>query len=210
MRQSHQRFPHADSFAVDDSGAQREPPGGKDDDRRPVLEPAHLFALGEMRLARNHIGAAIADVQQDIDEMQADAGDQDGGDRDQQDALATRREGGFDQRPLVLAEQPFNPLQCDRIDVPGVAGNVSHLMRFAVGRGVEAVVHAGSQAQCDVAAVSVTLDQLGVAQQVEQGIGETLGLDQLSAGNLAAGTDDAVARADKDIGIGVYRPRIFI
>ena len=116
-----------DPLAVGDAVAQREALGGEDDDGRAVLEPAHLLALGETRAAGDDVGAAIAEVQQHVEEMQADAGDQDGGDRHQHDALAAGGQRGFDQRALVLAEQLFDALQRDRIDVPGVAGNVGHL-----------------------------------------------------------------------------------
>ena len=44
---------------------------------------------------------------------------------------------------------------------------------------MEAVVHAGRQAQRDVAAVAIALDQRRVAEQVEQGVGKALGLEQL-------------------------------
>ena len=69
------------------------------------------------------------------------------------------------QRAFVLAEQLFDPAQRDRIDVPGVAGNVGHLLDAAIMRRVEAVVHARGQPQRDVAAVAVGLDQVGVASR---------------------------------------------
>jgi hypothetical protein len=66
---------------------------------------------------------------------------------------------------------------------------------------MEAVVHAGGEAQRDVAAIAVTLDQCRVAEQVKQGVGEALGLKEFDAGNLAAGADDAVARAGENGGV---------
>ena len=69
-------------------------------------------------------------------------------------------------RAFVLAEQLFDPPERDRIDVPGVAGDVGHLLDAAIMRRVEAVVHARGQPQRDVAAVAVGLDQVGIAQQV--------------------------------------------
>ena len=56
---------------------------------------------------------------------------------------------------LVLAEQPLDALERDRVDVPGVAGDVGDLLDAAVVRRVEAVVHAGRQPQRHVAAVAV-------------------------------------------------------
>ena len=111
-------------------------------------------------------------------------------------------ERGADHRALVLAEQPLDPLERDRIDVPGVAGNVGDLIDAAVVRRVEAVVHARGQPQGHVAAVAVGLDQVAVAQQILQRVGKALGLIEARAGNRAAGADDGVARADQDL-----RPR---
>ena len=58
---------------------------------------------------------------------------------------------------LVLAEQLLDALERDRVDVPGVAGDVGHLLDAAVMRRVEAVIHARGQPQRDVAAVAVGL-----------------------------------------------------
>ena len=84
-----------------------------------------------------------------------------------------------DHRALVLAEQPLDPLQRDRIDVPGVAMDEGHLLDPAVMRRVEAVIHARRQPQRDEAAVAVLLDQRGIAEQVEQRVGRALDLEQL-------------------------------
>ena len=73
---------------------------------------------------------------------------------------------GPDHRALVLAEQLLDPLQRDRIDVPGIAGDEGDLLDPAVMRRVEAVIHARGQPQRDEAAVAMRLDQRGIAEQV--------------------------------------------
>ncbi len=70
-------------------------------------------------------------------------------------------------------------------------------------RCMEAVIHARRQPQCEEAAVAVLLHQLGIAQQVQQGIRRALDLEQLGAGDLAERADDAVAGARHNIGVGI-------
>ena len=67
---------------------------------------------------------ALKRVERHGETVQPDAGDQDRGDRHQGHAIAVAQPS-LDHRALVLAEQPLDPLQRDRIDVPGVPGNVS-------------------------------------------------------------------------------------
>src|SRR5882762_7737248 len=62
--QPHQRLADADPGPLAHPLVQREAARREDEDRRAVLEPAHLLALGETRLARNDIGAAIAKMQE--------------------------------------------------------------------------------------------------------------------------------------------------
>src|SRR5690349_5986512 len=57
--QSEERLTHTDAPPFLDLGAQDHTLGREHDDRRAVLEPAHLFALGERRIARNDIWPAI-------------------------------------------------------------------------------------------------------------------------------------------------------
>ncbi|EWS62277.1 hypothetical protein Y695_04496 [Hydrogenophaga sp. T4] len=86
--------------------------------------------------------------------------------------------------------------------------------RGVAGR-VKAVVHAGGEPQCHVAAALQLPRQLAalhvVAQQVEQPVGEALGLEQLGVCavlqglDAAAGADDAVARAGQHTGTRVNR-----
>jgi UDP-2,3-diacylglucosamine pyrophosphatase LpxH len=80
---AHERDTHANGRPLADPVAQGKPRGRKNDDGGAVLEPAHLLALGEARVALDAVGSAIAQVQQHVEEVQADAGDQDRGDRHQ-------------------------------------------------------------------------------------------------------------------------------
>jgi hypothetical protein len=73
------------------------------------------------RVAGHLIRSAVAQVQQHVQEVQADAGNEHGGHRDHRDHMAALREPGADQRALVLAEQALHAPQRDRVDVPGVA-----------------------------------------------------------------------------------------
>ena len=62
------------------------------------------------------------------------------------------------QGPFVLAEELFDAPQRDRIDVPGVAGNVGDLVDTAIVRRMEPMVHARGQPQRHEAAVAVGVD----------------------------------------------------
>ena len=84
----------------------------------------------------------------------------------------------LDHRALVLAEQPLDPFQRDRIDVPGIAADEGDLLDPAVGGRVKAVIHARGQPQRDEAAVAVGVHQFGIAEQIEQRIGRALDLEQ--------------------------------
>ena len=60
-----------------------------------------------------------------------------------------------DDGAFVLAEQTLDASERDRIDVPGVAGDVGHLLHAAVIGCMEAVIHAGGEAQRHEGAVEV-------------------------------------------------------
>ncbi len=139
--------------------------------------------------------------------MQANAGDQDRRHRHQGDEMTGAAQPRADHRAFVLAEQLFYAPERDRIDVPGVARNVGHMLDRAVVRRVEAVIHARGEAERDIAAVPVGLDQRRVIQQIPQRIGKTLGLQRIGAVEAPAGADDAVAGARKHVRGGVDTPR---
>src|SRR5207249_2414306 len=94
-------------------------------------------------------------------------------------------------------------------DVPDVSPDMRHLLYAAVVGGVEAMIHAGSEAQGGVASVAVELRQIAAAEQVFQRIPGPLQLQQVGAGDRATGADDGVARADKDARIRIDRSGAF-
>ena len=53
----------------------------------------------------------------------------------------------------------------------------------------------------------MSVDQLAIAQQVLQRVGEALDLKDVGAGDRAGGADDGIARADQDFGPAVDRAR---
>jgi hypothetical protein len=152
-----------------------------------------------VRVAGNDIRPVVAQVQEHVEEMQADAGHQHRGNRHQQHLVAARVEPGTDQRALVPAEQALDAPERDRVDVPGVAGEISDAGHAAVVRRVETVVHARSNAQGRVSRIAMGGHQAGIAEQVVQRVGKALGLQHLLAVEPAAGADDRVA------GAGEYR-----
>ena len=139
--------------------------------------------------------------------MQPDAGHQDRGHRDQRDESAVPRQSGLDDGSFVLAEELLHPSDGDGIRVPGVAGDIGHLFNLAIVGRVKAMIHARRQPQRDVAAVAVQAHELVVDQEILQGIGKTLGLDQLIPHDGTRAPDDGVAGTDQDGRIWVDGPR---
>jgi hypothetical protein len=75
-----------------------------------------------------------------------------------------RRQPALDDGALVLAEQVFHALQRDGIDVPGIAGDVVHLLDPAVAGRVKAVIHAGGQPQGHELPAEIVLHQIRISQ----------------------------------------------
>ena len=161
-------------------------------------------------MTRHDVRPAVLEVQQHVEKMQADAGDQHRCDGYQGNEMSAGIQSGADHRALVLAEQFLDALQGDRVDVPGVARDVGDLHDRAVVRRVKAVVHAGRNSQRDVAAVAVALDEFGIAEQVEQGVGKAFGLYHLRVLDTAARADDCIARTDEHRRVVIYRPRALL
>ena len=87
--------------------------------------------------------------------VEADACHQDGRDGNQCDGMAGAGKPGPDQGPLVLAEQAFDALESDRIDVPCIAGDIGDRFHTAVMRRMEVVIHGRCKPQCHIASVPV-------------------------------------------------------
>ena len=93
--QFEQRLSHAHRVDPDpQSLGEAHPRRHEGNDGGAVLEPAHLLAALEPCGARDVVGSAIPQVQQHVQEVQADARDQDGGDRHQRDEVRPRARVG--------------------------------------------------------------------------------------------------------------------
>ncbi len=147
------------------SGHRENSPRREHDDGRAVFEPAHFLAFAHGGVAGNDVRAPIAQVQQHVEKLEANARDQDGRHRHQGEQRA-RRQAAADDGPLVLAEQPLDPLERDGIDVPGVARDVIHLLDAAIVGRVKAVVHARGEPQGRELAAAVVAHEFLIAQQV--------------------------------------------
>ena len=75
----------------------------------------------------------------------------------------------------------------------------------AVIRGVEPMIHARRQPQCEKAPVAMAFDQRGIAEQIQQRVRRALDLKQLPIHDLAKGADDAVGGTGHHGGIGIGR-----
>ena len=122
-----------------------------------MLEPAHFFPLQVRGKTPHDVGATVAQVQQHIDEVQPDAGNQYGGHRHQGQRAFVLGQAHFNHGTLVLAKQALHALQGNGVDVPGVARDVGDTLHQPVSRGMKAVIHAGRQTQGHVLAVRVPL-----------------------------------------------------
>ena len=171
-----------------------------------MLKPAHLLPLGEVRVAVNRVGSVVAQVEQHIQKVEPDAGDQNGRDGYQRNRLACKRpavQPGAQKGTLVLAKQFLHPLQRNRVDVPGVAGKVTHPLHRAVLRRVKAVVHAGAQAQRHKVALVPGTRVLIRTNQIGQRVGKAFGLEELPR-------FDAPVRADKSIYRAAHHRRVHV
>src|ERR1700678_1257293 len=110
---SHQGLTGQNPRAVADIVAKLEMIRRQYDDSRAVLEPSEFIALAHAGLARENGRSAARGIEHDIEEMQPDAGYQNGGDRHQGQDFA-RCQASPDDRALVLAEQPLDALERDR------------------------------------------------------------------------------------------------
>src|SRR6202000_1397190 len=99
----------------------------------------------------------------------------------------------------------LDPLECDGVHIPSIAGNVVDLLDAQIGRRMEAVIHAGGQAQGDVLAALIAAGKLSVAKQLRQGVREPLGLQHRAALDRATGPHNAVAGADEMFWVRIDR-----
>ena len=81
-----QRLSHPDDGAFGNVGHESEITAGENNNGGAMLKITHFLALAECRCARDSVGALVFQVQHVIEEIQLDAGDQDGGYRDRCEA----------------------------------------------------------------------------------------------------------------------------
>src|SRR5215831_13588348 len=108
---------------------------------------------------------------------------------------------------LILAEELFDTLERDRIDIPCISGDVSDTKNPAITRGMEPVIHICAETECDEFAAFMPIDEPVIAQQVFQTVGESLRLNRLVHLQRTEGTNYCVTWARDDTGIRIYRPR---
>lgn len=194
-----QRLAHAQQRAFMNGRMEGNPFGEKTNNGGAVLEVTHFFALAEVGAAGNTVGTAVLELERVLKEVQLNAGDQNGGDRHQRHAQAAVVEAQINDGAFVFAVKPFDAFEGDRIDIPSIARNVGDAVDMAVVRGVKAMVHGGLEAQGDVGAVAVAVDQIGLGEQVLEAVRETLGLIKGGAFDLAERADDGVTWAAQGI-----------
>src|ERR1700722_7895089 len=181
---------------------QPEPQRSQHYDSGAVLEPPHFFAALQRSITGHHIGPAIAQMQQHIEEAQSDTRHQDGRHRHQrQDLLGS--EPAPDAGAFVLAEQPVDAFQRNGIDVPGVTGNIVDLFHPAISRRVKSVVHARGQPQRCVLPAFVVLRQLRVRQQLAERVEKAFRLQERALLDGAAPADQAIAGTDQMRGVHI-------
>ena len=168
-----------------------------------MFEPTHLLSSCKRRVAGDCLGALVAQVQQNIQEMQADAGNQNGRYGHQRNALTTHRtvasERGADESTFVFAKQFFNAFEGNGVHVPGVTREVVNLVHRAVMGGVEPVVHAGRKSQCDKVSIAPGIQIFFFTQQVFERVRKPLGLKYLGSFNGAVGSHNGIYRTAQGV-----------
>src|SRR5215467_16105307 len=127
-RQTQQRLAYANRGALPHLLMEGKAVGGKDEHGRSMLKPAHFLALPEWRIAGENVVPTVLQAEQNIEKMQANAGDEHRCHRHQHDRVAGGGKLRAQQRALVLAKELFDTPQRDWVDVPGVPGEVGDLI----------------------------------------------------------------------------------
>src|SRR5262245_28658403 len=173
-----------------------------------MFEPAHLFTFAKRPVGREN--GRFARVEHQIGKAQANAGDEDRGYGNKCDELIAGCEAGANNDTLVAAKKLLNPRQGSWVEVPCVAPDVCHVLGSTIVRSMKAMIHAGSQAQCGIAAVVVGRGQRAVAKQFLQRIRRAFHLQELGAGDATAGSNDPITRSNKRVGVMINGTRAFL
>src|SRR5262249_29705320 len=127
-----------------------------------MFKPADLLTLSK-RAVRRDTGR-LTRVKNQIGKAQANACDEDSGDRNEGNESVSGSETGANNNPFVTAEKLIDPCQGSRINIPCVPPDVCDPFDTTIVRRVKAVIHAGSQPQRDIAAVVIGFCQGAVAE----------------------------------------------
>src|SRR5260370_35793000 len=103
--------------------------GNKDENRRSMLEPAHFLAFPERCIASKGVRSAMLGGEQNVEEVQAYAGDEHRCHRHQHERVAGGGKRRAQHRAFVLAEKLLDAPQPDWIDCTGVPGDVTALIK---------------------------------------------------------------------------------
>src|SRR5262245_46244323 len=108
----------------------------------------------------------MLEVEHNRNEMQPDTGHKNGSNRHECYIQVWSGKLERKDRALIFAEQLFDALECNRIDVPGIAGNISHDTNPAVTGCVKPMVHAGAKTKRHELSSAMPLDYRFVLQQI--------------------------------------------
>ena len=193
----HKALAHAHVGTGRDGGEELEATGCEDENGGAMFEPTEFFASLDPDVARHLFWTCPLGVEEDIEAVKSNGCYEDGGDGDQGNGLPAWQFQA-DCCALIAAEETFDSLEGDGIDVPSVAAGVGDMSDASFGGCVKAMIHRRRQSKGDEATVAVG-SRIGlVAEEVLQGVGESFGLEDLVSLHRATSSDDSVARADKD------------
>src|SRR5262245_8170105 len=100
--------------------------------------------------------ATVFEIERRWDEVQTDTRHENGGNRNERYIDAWPGRLNCHDCALIFAEQFLDAFERDRIDVPGISGNVSHTADAAVTRCMKAMIHTRTQTQRDELAAPMT------------------------------------------------------
>ena len=123
-----ERLSHSNRVTGHDAVHEVETAGGERDDRRAVAEVAQLITFLKRGATDEAAMAGVLQIERWVEDIQVNAGHENGRHRHQRHGLSGPPQRRVEDRALVLAEEPLDALQRDGIDVPGVAGDVGHLV----------------------------------------------------------------------------------
>jgi hypothetical protein len=107
----------------------------------------------------------------------------------------------------ITAVHTRKALDRGRVNIPHITGDRVDRSEAARVRRMETVIHIGAQAQRRINTARVVSGEGGIADQLVQRVGQPLGLDKPTLGDLARRHQLPVARRNQGITITTDRPR---